>query len=52
MPTGLSPKQLNRIMYMVLLVVPGGWLALPALAWWLGRRRASARKSAKITALK
>lgn len=29
---GLSP-------YLVLLVAPGGLLALPALAWWLDRRR-------------
>jgi hypothetical protein len=25
--------------YLVLLVAPGGFLALPALAWWLDRRR-------------
>jgi hypothetical protein len=29
---GLSP-------YLVLLIAPGGLLALPALAWWLDRRR-------------
>ena len=30
--TALSP-------YLVVLVMPGGLLALPALAWWLDRRR-------------
>ncbi len=30
--TSLSP-------YLVVLVMPGGLLALPALAWWLDRRR-------------
>ena len=25
--------------YLVILVMPGGLLALPALAWWLDRRR-------------
>lgn len=30
--TSLSP-------YLVVLVMPGGFLALPLLAWWLDRRR-------------
>ncbi len=29
--------------YLVILLVPGGLLALPALVWWLDRRRAGAR---------
>ena len=33
-------KRLSRISpYLVVLVMPGGLLALPALAWWLDRRR-------------
>ena len=34
--SGLSP-------YLLILVMPGGFLALPALAWWLDRRRLRAR---------
>jgi len=29
--------------YLVMLVMPGGLLALPAFAWWLDRRRLRAR---------
>lgn len=36
-------RQVKRIYrlcpYLLLLVVPGGLIALPALAWWLDRRR-------------
>jgi hypothetical protein len=31
--------------YLILLALPGGALALPALAWWLARRRAKAQKT-------
>jgi hypothetical protein len=29
--------------YLMLLIMPGGFFALPALAWWLDRRRGGAR---------
>jgi hypothetical protein len=29
--------------YLILLIVPGGLIALPALAWWLSRRRGNLR---------
>jgi len=32
--------------YLVVLVMPGGLLALPALAWWLDRRRMRGRAPA------
>lgn len=32
--------------YLVVLVMPGGLLALPALAWWLDRRRLRERAAA------
>jgi hypothetical protein len=32
--------------YLVVLVMPGGLLALPALAWWLDRRRLRGRTAA------
>ena len=33
-------KRLSRISpYLVVLVMPGGFFMLPALAWWLDRRR-------------
>ena len=33
-------KRLSRISpYLVVLVMPGGFFVLPALAWWLDRRR-------------
>jgi hypothetical protein len=32
--------------YLVVLVMPGGLLALPALAWWLDRRRLRERAPA------
>ncbi len=34
--SGLSP-------YLVLIVMPGGFFVLPVFAWWLDRRRRSAR---------
>jgi hypothetical protein len=36
--SGMSP-------YLVVLVMPGGLLMLPALAWWLDRRRGRSRGS-------
>jgi len=32
--------------YLVVLIMPGGLLALPALAWWLDRRRLRGRAPA------
>jgi hypothetical protein len=33
-------KRISRLSpYLVLLVAPGGFFAMPALAWWLDRRR-------------
>lgn len=33
-------KRLSRLSpYLVVLLMPGGLIALPALAWWLDRRR-------------
>lgn len=33
-------KRLSKISpYLVVLVMPGGFIILPALAWWLDRRR-------------
>ena len=32
--------------YLVVLVMPGGFFMLPALAWWLDRRRNQARSKA------
>ena len=32
--------------YLAVLVMPGGFFALPALAWWLDRRRGRTRASA------
>lgn len=33
-------KRIYRLCpYLILLVVPGGLIALPALAWWMNRRR-------------
>jgi hypothetical protein len=29
--------------YLAVLIMPGGFLALPALAWWLDRRRGRVR---------
>ena len=38
----LHMKRLRALSpYLVLSVVPGSFLALPALAWWLDRRRQS-----------
>ena len=31
--------------YLVVLAMPGGMLALPALAWWLDRRRSRSRRA-------
>jgi hypothetical protein len=40
----LHLRQLSRISpYLVVLVMPGGFLILPALAWWLDRRRSRNR---------
>ena len=37
---GVHMKRLSRISpYLVVLVMPGGFFMLPALAWWLDRRR-------------
>jgi hypothetical protein len=37
-------KRLSRISpYLMVLLMPGGLAMLPALAWWLDRRRARAR---------
>ena len=36
----LQLRRLSRISpYLVVLVMPGGFFLLPALAWWLDRRR-------------
>ena len=35
--------------YLVALLLPGGFLALPALAWWLDRRRLRQRAPATDT---
>jgi hypothetical protein len=49
----LIVAQLRRLSqlspYLMLLVLPGGFLALPALAWWLDRRR-TARRGARRAA--
>jgi len=34
--------------YLVVLVMPGGFFMLPALAWWLDRRRTRARSNAPL----
>lgn len=40
-------KRISRLSpYLVLLVAPGGFFAMPALAWWLDRRRMARVKSA------
>ena len=40
-------KRLSNLSpYLVVLAIPGGLLALPALAWWLDRRRMRGRRSA------
>lgn len=37
---GAHLKRLSKMSpYLVVLVAPGGFLMLPALAWWLDRRR-------------
>ena len=33
--------------YLVIIVMPGGFAALPVLAWWLDRRRTRARVAPK-----
>ncbi len=44
----LHLKHLSRLSpYLVVLVMPGGLLALPALAWWLDRRRMRDRAVAR-----
>lgn len=34
--------------YLAVLILPGGLLMLPALAWWLDRRRSGVRQSAPV----
>ena len=34
--------------YLAVLILPGGLLMLPALAWWLDRRRSGIRQSAPV----
>jgi len=34
--------------YLVVLVMPGGFFMLPALAWWLDRRRTRARSNTPL----
>jgi hypothetical protein len=37
-------KRLSRLSpYLVVVVMPGGFFMLPALAWWLDRRRSRNR---------
>src|SRR5262245_24162731 len=44
-------KRLSRISpYLVVLVMPGGFFMLPALAWWLDRRRNRKRTPASPAA--
>ena len=43
---GLQLRRLSRLSpYLVVLVMPGGFFLLPALAWWLDRRRNRLRTS-------
>jgi len=43
----LHLRRISRISpYLVVLVMPGGFFLLPALAWWLDRRRNRARARA------
>ena len=38
-------KRISRLSpYLAVLVMPGGFLALPAVAWWLDRRRGGRRR--------
>lgn len=40
----LHLRRLSRVSpYLVVLVMPGGFIMLPAMAWWLDRRRNRAR---------
>jgi hypothetical protein len=42
----LHLRRLSRLSpYLVVLVMPGGFFLLPALAWWLDRRRNRMRAS-------
>jgi hypothetical protein len=42
----LHLRRLSRVSpYLVVLVMPGGFFLLPALAWWLDRRRSRMRAS-------
>lgn len=34
--------------YLVVLVMPGGFFVLPAIAWWLDRRRNRVRASSPV----
>jgi hypothetical protein len=38
----------NLSPYLAVLILPGGLLMLPALAWWLDRRRSGVRQSAPV----
>jgi hypothetical protein len=41
-------KRLSQLSpYLAAIVVPGGFLMLPALAWWLDRRRSRRRRLTK-----
>lgn len=43
----LHLTRLSRLSpYLVVIVMPGGFAMLPALAWWLDRRRARAARAA------
>lgn len=46
-------EQLRRLThispYLVVLVMPGGFFVLPALAWWLDRRRNRSRSGPPLT---
>lgn len=45
----LHLQRLSQISpYLVVLVMPGGFFMLPALAWWLDRRRTRARSNAPV----
>jgi hypothetical protein len=42
-------KRLSRISpYLVVIAMPGGFFMLPALAWWLDRRRNRARSGTPV----
>ena len=46
---GVHLRRLSDISpYLIVLAMPGSFLLLPVLAWWLDRRRAISRKSAML----